>query len=98
MDTEYNKTFISNLDRCKLGITGRKTFPDIVIHVRGEQADNLAAIELKIYKKRHLVDLNDARKLSGYRTVHFYKHAYFISLLRTPFAGRYMVTEMNDSI
>jgi len=70
VDIEYNK----NGDRCKYTSidSNRRMIPDILIHERGENDNNLVAIECK----KVYLNKKDKEKLKGYKKEPYcYKHS-----------------------
>ena len=54
-----------------------RVYPDIVVHLRGTNADNMLVIELKKDTNRETKD-RDIRKLRAYRRELHYRHALFV--------------------
>jgi hypothetical protein len=63
VDCEYNR---AGLNQIKRGNNGGRVYPDIIVHRRGQQNDNLLAVELKKSKAGPNAILRDQKKLEGY--------------------------------
>ncbi len=88
VDCEYNRDCESE-DRArtkKIPNNGRskmRIFPDIILHKRGTNANNLLAIEVKKTKRRDN-GKNDRKKLCELIETQKYEHALFLSLKTGP--------------
>jgi hypothetical protein len=63
VDCEYNRV---RGHRIKCGNNGRRVYPDIVIHRRGQQNDNILAVEVKKRKAGTKAIIRDQKKLEEY--------------------------------
>lgn len=65
VDCDYNRCV--GLDPIKRGNTGRRVYPDIIVHRRGKRNDNLLAVEVKKTKAERKAIQKDEKKARSVR-------------------------------
>lgn len=79
VDCEYNR---SENDK-KLNLKNEKVRPDIIVHKRGTNSDNLVVIEVKLAGKKNKKSKADVEKLKNYFSERLnYKLGVFIGVLK----------------
>ncbi len=73
-----------------------RVYPDIIVHVRGDNTANVLVIELKKDTNREMKD-RDIRKLRAYRRELEYRHALFLRIGTGESAGAIMECEWVDA-
>jgi hypothetical protein len=91
VDVEYNRQGNDPKSLNLNGTTG-KVFPDIIIHSRGNNENNVLAIELKKDSSKIAKD-EDIEKLKAYKNELRYAHALFIRLGTKNKAGKVLDCE-----
>lgn len=85
VDTDYNREGPLESRTSKTDLNGNKLKPDIIIHKRGPNGENLVAIEIKGYWNKEPREI-DEDKLKRIKEKHHYRFLYRIELERNGFS------------
>jgi type I restriction enzyme M protein len=93
VDHEYNR----DIEDTKVVDNDKKVLPDIIIHKRGANEQNIAVIELKINSSKKDKEI-DTKKLKNIVDKFGYKNAYFINITENTTEKEWIETILEDKV